>query len=60
MIKDQLGDMQEHRQGVQLVGHVHIEGDADQLRQTTNKIKNHPEMFMNLEKSIMELHGTFL
>ena len=40
MIKDQLEDMQEQRQGVQLVGHVHIEGDADQLRQTTNKIKN--------------------
>ena len=32
MIKDQLEDMQEQSQGVQLVSHVHIEGDADQLR----------------------------
>ena len=60
LTEDQLEDMLEQGQGAQLVGHVHIEGDADQLRQTINDIENRHEMFMNLEKSITELHDTFL
>ena len=37
-----------------------ISGDADQLRQTINDIENRHEMFMNLEKSITELHDMFI
>ena len=50
LTEDQLEDMLEQGQGAQLVGHVHIEGDADQLRQTINNIENLHEMFMSLEK----------
>ena len=60
LTEDQLEDMLEQGQGAQLVGHVHIEGDADQLRQTINDIENRHEMFMNLEKSITELHDMFI
>jgi hypothetical protein len=58
-IQDQLQDVWEQRQGAQQVGHIHIEGDTDQLRQTNNNIENCPEMFMNLEKSIMNMNGNF-
>jgi len=60
LTEDQLEDMLEKGEGAQLVGHVHIEGDADQLRQTINDIENRHEMFMNLEKSITELHDMFI
>ena len=52
--------MLEQGQGAQLVGHVQLDGDTDQLRQTLNDIENHHEMFMNLEKGIMEVHDAFL
>ena len=60
LTEDQLEDMLDKGEGAQLVGHVHIEGDADQLRQTINDIENRHEMFMNLEKSITELHDMFI
>merc|ERR1719273_323357 len=60
LTEDQLESMIDSGQGAQLVGHVHIEGDADQLRQTINDIENRHEMFMNLEQSITELHDMFL
>lgn len=60
LTEDQLEDMLEKGEGAQLVGHVHIEGDADQLRQTINDIENRHEMFTNLEKSITELHDMFI
>jgi len=60
LTEDQLEEMLEQGQGAQLVGHVHIEGDADQLRQTISDIENRHEMFMNLEKSITELHDMFI
>ena len=44
LTEDQLEDMLEVSQ---LVCHIHIEGDADQLRQTINDIENRHEMFMN-------------
>ena len=50
LTEDQLEDMLEQGQGAQLVGHVHIEGDADQLWQTINDIENRHEMFMSSEK----------
>ncbi len=40
LTEDQLENMLEAGEGAQLVGHVHIEGDADQLRQTINDIEN--------------------
>ena len=58
--EDQLEDMLEQGQGAQQVHHIHIDGDADQLWQTFNDIENCHEMFMNLEKSITELHDAFL
>ena len=60
LTEDQLEDMLDKGEGAQLVGHVHIEGDADQLRQTINDIENRHEMFMSLEKSITELHDMFI
>ena len=42
------------------MGHIHIEGDADQLRETLNDLENRHEMFQNLEKSIVELHDMFI
>ena len=52
--------MREQGQGAQLVCHIHVDGDADQLLQTLNDIENYHEMFMNLEKGIMKLHDAFL
>ena len=60
LTEDQLENMIDSGQGAQLVGHVHIEGDASQLRQTIQDIENRHEMFMNLEQSITELHDMFL
>ena len=60
LTEDQLEDMLDKGEGAQLVGHVHIEGDADQLRQTINDIENRHEMFISLEKSITELHDMFI
>merc|ERR1719158_2543350 len=42
------------------MGHVKIEGNEDQLRQTINDIQNRHEMFLSLETSIKELHDMFL
>ena len=52
--------MREQGQGAQLVCHIHVDGDADQLWQTLNNNENHHEMLVNLEKGIMELHDVFL
>ena len=60
LTEDQLEDMLEQGQGAQLVRHVHIDWDADQLRQTIKNIENRHEMFMNLKKGTMELHDAFL
>jgi len=57
---DQLENMLEQGQGAQLMGHIQIEGDAEQLRATLNDIENRHEMFQNLEKSITELHEMFI
>ena len=59
LTEDDLDNMLDKGEGAQLVGHVHIEGDADQLRQTINDIESRHEMFLNLEKSISELHDMF-
>ena len=50
LTEDQLEDMLEQGQGAQLVSHVHIEGDTDQLRQTINNIENRHEIFLSFEK----------
>ena len=47
LTEDQLEDMLEQGQGAQLVCHIHIEGDTDQLWQTLKDIENHHEMFLN-------------
>ena len=36
LTEDQLEDMLDKGEGAQLVGHVHIEGDADQLRKCSS------------------------
>ena len=59
LTEDQLEDMLEQGQGAQLVSQVHIEGDADQLRQTTNDIENCHEMFMILFSKFMNISGQF-
>ena len=41
LTEDQLEDMLEQGQGAQLVCHIQLNGDADQLRQTFNDIENH-------------------
>jgi len=46
--------------GARLTGHIHIEGNEDQLRQTINDIEARHEMFMKLEGSIKELHEMFI
>ena len=46
--------------GARLTGHIQIEGDAAQLRQTLQDIENRHEMFIKLETSIKELHDMFL
>ena len=60
MTNEQLEEMLEKGEGAQLMGHIQIEGDADQLRATLDDIQNRHDMFMNLEKSIMELHEMFI
>ena len=57
---EELENMLEAGEGAQLMGHVRIEGNEDQLRQTINDIQNRHEMFLNLEKSITELHDMFI
>ena len=57
---EELENMLEAGEGAQLLGHVRIEGNEDQLRQTINDIQNRHEMFLNLEKSITELHDMFI
>merc|ERR1719234_240476 len=46
--------------GARLTGHIHIEGNEEQLRQTINDIEARHEMFMKLEASIKELHEMFM
>ena len=46
--------------GARLTGHIQIEGDAAQLRQTLQDIENRHEMFIKLETSIKELHEMFM
>ena len=46
--------------GAKLTGHIQIEGDAAQLRQTLNDIEQRHEMFIKLETSIKELHEMFM
>ena len=57
---EELENMLEAGEGAQLMGHVKIEGNEEQLRQTINDIQNRHEMFLNLEKSITELHDMFI
>ena len=57
---EELENMLEAGEGAQLMGHVRIEGNEEQLRQTINDIQNRHEMFLNLEKSITELHDMFI
>ena len=56
----QLEDMLEGGGGAQLMGHIQIEGDAEQLKSTLNDIEKRHEMFQNLEQSITELHEMFV
>ena len=56
----QLEDMLEGGGGAQLMGHIQIEGDAEQLKSTLNDIESRHEMFQNLEKNITELHEMFV
>eukprot|EP00088_Acartia_fossae_P033010 TRINITY_DN33783_c0_g1_i1.p1 TRINITY_DN33783_c0_g1~~TRINITY_DN33783_c0_g1_i1.p1 ORF type:complete len:298 (-),score=130.10 TRINITY_DN33783_c0_g1_i1:385-1278(-) len=46
--------------GARLTGHIHIEGNEEQLRQTINDIEARHEMFIKLEQSIKELHEMFM
>ena len=57
---EELENMLEQGQGAQLMGHIQIEGDSEQLKATLNDIENRHEMFQNLEKSITELHEMFI
>ena len=56
---DELEGMLEGGGSALLMGHIHIEGDVDQMRSTLNDIESRHEMFQNLEKSITELHEMF-
>ena len=56
---EELENMLEGGGGAQLMGHIQIEGDAEQLKSTLNDIESRHEMFQNLEKSITELHEMF-
>ncbi|QQP32484.1 Uncharacterized protein FKW44_024429 [Caligus rogercresseyi] len=58
--EEELENLLESGKGAQLVGHVVIEGDEEQLKQTINDLENRHEMFLNLEKSISELHDMFI
>ena len=57
---DELEQMLEGGGGARLTGHIQIEGDAAQLRQTLNDIEQRHEMFIKLETSIKELHEMFM
>ena len=58
---EQLEEMLASGEGANLLmGHVQIEGDAEQLKETLNDIQKRHEMFQNLEKSVTELHEMFL
>jgi len=46
--------------GARLTGHIQIEGNEEQLRQTINDIEARHEMFIKLEQSIKELHEMFM
>ena len=59
MTDEELENMLEAGESAQLMGHVRIEGNEDQLRQTINDIQSRHEMFLSLEKSITELHDMF-
>merc|ERR1711994_105848 len=53
---EELEQMLEGGGGARLTGHIHIEGNEDQLRATINDIEQRHEMFIKLETSIKELH----
>jgi len=57
---EELEQMLEGGGGARLTGHIQIEGDAAQLRQTLNDIEQRHEMFIKLETSIKELHEMFM
>ena len=58
---EQLEEMLASGEGANLLmGHVQIEGDAEQLKETLNDIQKRHEMFQNLEKSVTELHEMFI
>lgn len=57
---EELEQMLEGGGGARLTGHIHIEGNEDQLRQTINDIEQRHEMFLKLEQSIRELHEMFM
>merc|ERR1719461_999025 len=57
---EELEQMLEGGGGAKLTGHIQIEGDAAQLRQTLNDIEQRHEMFIKLETSIKELHEMFM
>jgi len=57
---EELEEMLEGGGGARLTGHIQIEGDAAQLRQTLNDIEQRHEMFIKLETSIKELHEMFM
>jgi len=57
---EELEQMLEGGGGARLTGHIQIEGNEDQLRQTLNDIEQRHEMFIKLEQSIKELHEMFM
>jgi len=57
---EELEQMLEGGGGARLTGHIHIEGNEEQLRATINDIEQRHEMFMKLETSIKELHEMFM
>jgi len=57
---EELEEMLEGGGGARLTGHIQIEGNEDQMRQTLNDIEQRHEMFIKLEQSIKELHEMFM
>jgi len=57
---EELEQMLEGGGGARLTGHIQIEGNEDQMRQTLNDIEQRHEMFIKLEQSIKELHEMFM
>merc|ERR1711962_1223658 len=57
---EELEQMLEGGGGARLTGHIQIEGNEEQLRQTINDIEARHEMFIKLEQSIKELHEMFI